>query len=113
MGGLLQTSAAQVVKQLSINMTMSGVDREMLTNFMESKTGNAPASGEIVCILKNMNDEMSGDLKDAADSHQRVPFLLSEQAVLSDALLRKTYTFWKSAHHVVHELIVDWCNFKS
>ena len=70
MGGFLQTSAAQVVKQLSINMIMSGVDREMLTNFMESKTGNAPASGEIVGILKTMNDEMTADLKDATDSHQ-------------------------------------------
>jgi chromosome segregation ATPase len=68
MGRFLQTSAAQVVKQLSINMDMSGVDREMLTSFMESKTGYAPASGEIVGILKTMNDEMTADLKDATDS---------------------------------------------
>jgi len=64
MGGFLQTSAAQVVKQLSINMDMSGVDRELLTNFLASKTGYAPASGEIVGILKTMNDEMTADLAD-------------------------------------------------
>jgi len=68
MGGFLQTSAAQVVKQLSINMDMSGVDREMLTNFLASKTGYAPASGEIVGILKTMQDEMNADLTDATNS---------------------------------------------
>jgi len=65
MGGFLQTSAAQVVKQLSINMDMSGVDREMLTNFLASKNGYAPASGEIVGILSTMKDEMTVDLNDA------------------------------------------------
>merc|ERR1711957_476062 len=65
MGGFLQTSAAQVVKQLSINMDMSGVDREMLTSFLSSKSGYAPASGEIVGILKTMKDEMTADLTDA------------------------------------------------
>jgi len=64
MGGFLQTSAAQVVKQLSINMDMSGVDREMLTNFLAAKNGYAPASGEIVGILKTMKDEMNADLTD-------------------------------------------------
>ena len=32
--------------------------------------------------------------------------------MLSDALFRKTYTCLENAHHVVHELIVDWCNVK-
>jgi len=68
MGGFLQTSAAQVVKQLSINMDMSGVDREMLTNFLASKNGYAPASGEIVGILKTMKDEMTADLTDETNS---------------------------------------------
>ena len=56
------------MNQLSIDMDMSGVNREMLTRFMESKTGYASASGEIVGILKSMNDEMTADLKDATDS---------------------------------------------
>merc|ERR1719454_1584103 len=64
-GGFLQTNSAQVIKQLSINMDMSGVDREMLTNFLAAKSGYAPASGEIVGILKTMQDEMTADLNEA------------------------------------------------
>merc|ERR1719191_1169744 len=44
-------------------MDMSNVDRQMLTAFLTSKTGYAPASGEIVGILKTMNDEMVADLE--------------------------------------------------
>merc|ERR1719162_2491854 len=43
---------------------MSSVDREMLTAFLSSKSGYAPASGEIVGILKTMADEMGAELKD-------------------------------------------------
>jgi len=46
---------------------MSSVDREMLTAFLSNKAGYAPASGEIVGILKTMEDEMKADLKDATD----------------------------------------------
>ena len=41
---------------------------KLFVNFMESKTGYASASGDIVGILKSMNDEMTADLKDATDS---------------------------------------------
>jgi uncharacterized coiled-coil DUF342 family protein len=68
MGGFLQTSAASVVKELSITMDMSSVDREMLASFLSSKGGYAPASGEIVGILKTMDDEMKASLKDAEDA---------------------------------------------
>merc|ERR550537_1901173 len=44
---------------------MSPVDREMLTSFLSSKSGYAPASGEILGILKTMHDEMNADLSDA------------------------------------------------
>jgi hypothetical protein len=67
MGGFLQTSTASVLRQLSINLDMSSVDREMLTGFLSGKNGYAPASGEIVGILKTMHDEMSADLKSATD----------------------------------------------
>merc|ERR1719424_1466413 len=39
----------------------------MLTAFLSSKSGYAPASGEILGILKTMHDEMSKDLSDATD----------------------------------------------
>jgi len=67
MGGFLQTSTASVLRQLSISLDMSSVDREMLTGFLAGKNGYSPASGEIVGILKTMHDEMSADLKQATD----------------------------------------------
>jgi len=78
MGGFLQTSSAQVVKQLSINMDMSGVDREMLTNFLAAKTGYGPQSGEIVGILKTMLDEMNADLADATKAEDAAIVALEE-----------------------------------
>jgi len=63
-GGFLQTSAASVVRQISISMDMSEVDRQMLASFLSSKTGYVPASGEIVGILKTLHDEMAKDLAD-------------------------------------------------
>jgi chromosome segregation ATPase len=86
MGGFLQTRASQVVKQLSINMDMSGVDREMLTNFLAAKSGYAPASGEIVGILKTMKDEMTVDLNEATASENAAIAALEE---LSAAKLKE------------------------
>ena len=57
-----ETSAAHVMKQLLVNMDMSGVDRVMLTNSSVPKSGYAPASAEIVGILKTMKDEMTARL---------------------------------------------------
>jgi len=68
--GFLQTTSATVVKQLSINMDMSNVDRQMLASFLSSKTGYAPASGEIVGILKTMEDEMNVNLADATAAEE-------------------------------------------
>merc|ERR1719331_1819641 len=68
-GAFLQTSAASVLKQLSITMDISSMDREMITSFLTqgqaSASGYAPASGQIVGILKQMTDTMEKDLADA------------------------------------------------
>jgi len=66
-GAFLQTSTASVLKQLSINMDISSIDREMLTSFLtqgRDNAGYAPASGQIVGILKQMSDTMEKDLAD-------------------------------------------------
>jgi len=68
--GFLQTTSASVVRQLSINMDMSNVDRQMLASFLSSKTGYAPASGEIVGILKTMEDEMNQNLEDTTAAEE-------------------------------------------
>jgi predicted RNase H-like nuclease (RuvC/YqgF family) len=63
-GAFLQTSTASILKQLSVSMEMSSVDREMLTSFLTqgSSAGYAPQSGQIVGILKQMTDTMEKDL---------------------------------------------------
>merc|ERR1719161_3237711 len=65
-GGFLQTNAASHLRQLSLNMDMTSVDRDMLVSFLSSSQGNgyAPASGEIVGILKQMKDTMEKDLEE-------------------------------------------------
>jgi septal ring factor EnvC (AmiA/AmiB activator) len=64
----LQTSAASVLKQLSITMDLSSVDREMLTAFLtqgqENAAGYAPQSGQIVGILQQMTATMEKALAD-------------------------------------------------
>lgn len=69
-GGFLQTSAASVIRELSVTMDMSSVDREMLASFLSNKNGYAPQSGEIVGILKQMKDEMTADLAGAKSAEE-------------------------------------------
>merc|ERR1719265_3016383 len=66
-GAFLQTATANTLKQLSITMDLSEVDREMMTNYLTHGNGEgyAPASGSIVGILKQMTDTMEKDLADA------------------------------------------------
>merc|ERR1719387_2183715 len=65
-GGFLQTSAAANLRQMSLSLDMSNVDRDMLSSFLSQGNGHgyAPASGEIVGILKQMKDTMEKDLEE-------------------------------------------------
>merc|ERR1719326_2575552 len=65
--GFLQTNTAAVLRQLALSVSMSDSDRNMLADFLQEGdgTGYAPASGEIVGILKQMKDTMEKDLKEA------------------------------------------------
>jgi len=71
-GAFLQTSAASALKQISITMDMSAMDREVLTAFLtqSDNAGYAPASGEIVGILKQMTDTMASELASATAEEQ-------------------------------------------
>jgi len=63
-GSFLQTSNAQVLKNLVLNeKNMDDSDREELTSFLAE--GYAPASGQITGILKQMSDTMNKDLSEA------------------------------------------------
>jgi len=65
-GSFLQTTAAAKLRQLTIDMDMSAVDRDALTAFLSSQSAQryVPQSGEIVGILKQMKDTMEKDLTD-------------------------------------------------
>jgi len=63
-GSFLQTNAAGILRQLSLSQEMSNADRDLLSSFLMggASQGYAPASGEIVGILKQMKDTMEKDL---------------------------------------------------
>merc|ERR1719262_809075 len=69
-GGFLQTGNAAVLRRLSISLDLSNADRDVLSSFLSAdaqdleKYKYAPASGEILGILKQMKDEMEKDLAD-------------------------------------------------
>jgi len=69
MGGFLQTKAASVLRTFAMNSNkIADADRQDLLAFLTANSDYAPASGEIVGILKQMGDEMSADLKAAVDA---------------------------------------------
>jgi septal ring factor EnvC (AmiA/AmiB activator) len=66
-GGFLQTTNAAAVRKIALSgPDMEDVDRQELLSFLSGKEGTEymPKSGEIVGILKNMEDEMSKTLAD-------------------------------------------------
>merc|ERR1719463_613174 len=65
MGGFLQTAAASTLRNFAMNDNkIADADRQDLLAFLSSNSEYAPASGEIVGILKQMGDEMTADLKE-------------------------------------------------
>merc|ERR1719199_623345 len=64
-GAFLQTTAASVLRQISLSADMIPADRDLLASFLSEGNGYAPASGQIVGILKTLKDEMEKDLSDA------------------------------------------------
>jgi len=72
-GSFLQTAGAAKLKRLTIDMDMSSMDRDVLSSFLSqgNSEGYVPQSGQIVGILKQMEDTMEKNLKDAiAVEHQ-------------------------------------------
>jgi peptidoglycan hydrolase CwlO-like protein len=70
-GAFLQTSTASILKKLSITMELSSVDRDELTSFLTQGQGEGagyvPQSGQIVGILKEMDDTMAKALAAAVE----------------------------------------------
>jgi hypothetical protein len=63
-GSFLQTTAAAKLQQLTIDVEMSSVDRDVVSSFLThgQQSGYVPQSGQIVGILKQMKDTIEADL---------------------------------------------------
>jgi len=66
--GFLQTSTASTLKKLVGKLDMQDADRQDMMAFLSGSTDYAPASGEIIGILKQMGDEMAADSKAVIDA---------------------------------------------
>jgi len=75
MAGFLQTNAAGTLRRMTLSMDMSTADRDLLSSFLMGGNGEshkyAPASGEIVGILKQMKDTMEKDLAEVIASEDK------------------------------------------
>merc|ERR1719379_1273742 len=70
-GGFLQTNAANVLKKLVIsNVDLVEYDRDQMVAFLQGNSKYAPASGEIVGILKQLADEMDKDYAALVDQEK-------------------------------------------
>merc|ERR1719207_328416 len=71
-GGFLQTNAAQTLRKIAMREDISNADRDILTAFLTAGNGQgyAPASGEIVGILKQLGDTMNKDLKELIQAEE-------------------------------------------
>merc|ERR1719359_876019 len=76
-GAFLQTDGGRTLQKIAQNMgdKLSFDDRDALTAFLQQKQGYAPASGEIVGILKQMKEDMEKDLAE---------MIATEEAAKSD-----------------------------
>merc|ERR1719159_1555299 len=55
-GSFLQTRAAARLQQMTIDVEMTSVDRDVISSFLTQGQGYVPQSGQIVGILKQMKD---------------------------------------------------------
>merc|ERR1719335_797656 len=72
-GAFLQSNSAAVLRRLSLSQDMSSADRDLLASFLmgRAKEGYAPASGEIVGMLKQMKDTMEKDYAEVIASEEK------------------------------------------
>jgi len=95
----LQANLGLTVKlrELSVSMDMEAVDRDLLASFLQDGS-SARGSGEILGILKQMQEEMTKDLADASASEEAsargfeglVSAKKQEKAALTKAIETKT-----------------------
>jgi chromosome segregation ATPase len=68
-GSFLQSSAANTLRQIAVdNLDLSRYQRDTLTSFLSTSSGYAPASGEILGILRQLQEDMEKELKDVTET---------------------------------------------
>mmetsp|Transcript_16275 Transcript_16275/g.35252 ORF Transcript_16275/g.35252 Transcript_16275/m.35252 type:complete len:716 (+) Transcript_16275:111-2258(+) len=93
-GSFLQTSTAATLRRLSIDADLSGPDREVLTAFLSQGSGDseevdyAPQSGQIIGILKQMEETMAGDLKDLTEQEEKAKSTYAELVAAKEKELK-------------------------
>merc|ERR1719181_2217055 len=66
-GMFFQSGAASTLKNIVINRDLDRYSRRVLTEFLSTSSGYAPASGEIVGILKQLLEDMEKEHKECID----------------------------------------------
>jgi len=79
-GAFLQTGNANMLRRLVVAREMSDSDRDVLSAFLSQSEGYAPASGEIVGILKQMKDTMEQELKEAIAQEESARYSFEQLA---------------------------------
>jgi nucleoid-associated protein YgaU len=108
--GFLQTSAASVIRKLTIEMDLSNVDRDVLSSFLSEGSTYVPQSGQITGILKQMGDTMEADLADitAAENSAKANFEAlvaakeKEIAANTNAIEKKTARYGEVSVEIVN-----------
>merc|ERR1719324_956135 len=115
-GGFLQTSAAAVLRKMVLSEDLSDNQRDMLTSFLAegsgASTGYAPASGEIVGILKQLTDTMEKDMGEALEAEEKAK---AEYEALMEAKQKEVDALTKAIEEKlkrVGELGVELVNLK-
>merc|ERR1719387_1372499 len=115
-GGFLQTSAAAVLRKMVLSEDLSDNQRDMLTSFLAegsgASTGYAPASGEIVGILKQLTDSMEKDMQEAIEAEEKAK---AEYEALMEAKQKEVDALTKAIEEKlkrVGELGVELVNLK-
>merc|ERR1719399_2059558 len=115
-GGFLQTSAAAVLRKLALSEDLSDNQRDMLTSFLAegsgASAGYAPASGEIVGILKQLTDTMEADLGEAMEAEKKAK---AEYEALMEAKQKEVDALTKAIEEKlkrIGELGVELVNMK-
>merc|ERR1719387_2743414 len=115
-GGFLQTSAAAVLRKMVLSEDLSDNQRDMLTSFLAegtgASTGYAPASGEIVGILKQLTESMEKDMQEAIDAEEKAK---AEYEALMEAKQKEVDALTKAIEEKlkrIGELGVELVNLK-